>query len=282
MPSKNPDLREELLMPSTIEDIDAAMLNYIDNTLDIFTRTNKGWKKVPVIWVAAERAAQIKQHKDLRDTDGSMIYPVMTLERNSIVKDLSDKGSIYGNIPPVKDAKRGSITVARRINQDKTGNFANADSKRLYKQINFKTKKKNNKVVYETYTIPLPVYINVSYVVSIVTEYQEQMNDIITPFITTPGGINYFQLRRNGHVYEGFIDSEFSADNTVDDLGDQERKFTTDISIKVLGHIIGENKNQESPKIVKRQNAVEVKIPREYVIFGDPPELSGSKGFYRP
>tara|TARA_R110002020_G_scaffold421876_1_gene631084 strand:- start:1341 stop:2189 length:849 start_codon:yes stop_codon:yes gene_type:complete len=282
MPNKDPNLREELLMPSTIEDIDAAMLNYIDNTLDIFTRTNKGWKKVPVIWVAAERAAQIKQHKDLRDTDGSMIYPVITLERNSITKDLSDKGSIYGNIPPVNDAKRGSITVARRINQDKTGNFANADSKRLYKQINFKTKKKNNKVVYETYTIPLPVYINVSYVVSIVTEYQEQMNDIITPFITTPGGINYFQLRRNGHVYEGFIDSEFSANNTVNDLGDQERKFTTDINIKVLGHIIGENKNQDSPKIVKRQNAVEVKIPREHVIFGDPPELSGSKGFYRP
>ena len=282
MPNKDPNLREELLMPSTIEDIDAAMLDYVDNTLDIFTRTNKGWKKVPVIWVAAERAAQIKQHKDLRAKDGSIIYPVITLERNSITKDLSDKGSVYGNIPPVNDAKRGSITVARRINQDKTGNFANANSKRLYNQINFKTKKQNKKVVYETYTIPLPVYVNVSYVVSIVTEYQQQMNDIMTPFITTPGGINYFQLRRNGHVYEGFIDSEFSANNTVADLGDQERKFTTDINIKVLGHIIGENKNQESPKIVKRQNAVEVKIPREHVIFGDPPELSGNKGFYKP
>ena len=282
MPNKDPNLREELLMPSTIEDIDAAMLDYITNTLDISTRTNKGWKKVPVIWVAAERAAQIKQHKGLRDADGSIIYPVITLERNSIAKDLSDKGSIYGNIPPVNDAKKGSITVARRINQGKTGNFANASSKRLYNQINFKTKKKNNKVVYETYTIPLPIYINVSYVVSIVTEYQQQMNDVVTPFITTPGGINYFQLRRNGHVYEGFIDSEFSANNTVDDLGEQERKFTTDINIKVLGHIIGENKNQESPKIVKRQNAVEVKIPREHVIFGDPPELSGNKGFYKP
>jgi hypothetical protein len=281
MPDKDPNLREELLMPSTIEDIDAAMLDYITNTLDISTRTNKGWKKVPVIWVAAERAAQIKQHKDLRDTDGSVIYPVITLERNSITKDLSDKGSIYANIPPVKDAKKGSITVARRIQQKKTSEFSNADSKRLFKQVNFKTSKIKDKVVYETYTIPLPVYINVAYVVSIVTEYQEQMNDIITPFITTPGGINYFQLRRNGHVYEGFIDAEFSANNTVNDLGEQERKFTTDINIKVLGHIFGEDKNQESPKIVKRENAVEVRIPREHVVFGDLPELSDDKGFYR-
>ena len=269
-------------MPSTIEDIDAAMLDYINNTLNIHTETNKGFKKVPVIWVAAERAAQIKQHKDLRDDNGAIIYPLMTLERNSITKDLTNKGSLYANIPPVNDEKRGSITVARRINQKKTAEFANANTKRRFNQINFKTKKKNEKIVYETYTIPLPVYINVEYTISITTEYQQQMNDITTPFITVPGGINYFQLKRNNHMYEAFIDSNFSANNTVDDLGDQERKFTTDINIRVLGYLIGEDKNQETPKIVKRQNAVEVRFPREHVIFGDIPEPIGDDGFYKP
>jgi len=275
-------LKEEIILPSTIEDIDAAMLEYINDELDIFTETNQGWTKVPVIWVAAERAAQIKQIKELRDSDGSMIYPIITLERNSIVKDLSKKGSVFGNIPPVNDAKRGSITVARRIEQKKTSEFANADAKRRFKQVNFKTKKQNKKIVYETYTVPLPVYITVNYAISITTEYQQQMNDIITPFVTRPGGINYFHLKRNGHLYEGFIDSEFTSNNTVNDLGEQERKFTTDINIRVLGYIIGENKNQESPKIVKRQNAVEVRFPRERVIFGDIPEDMDEEGFYRP
>ena len=108
------------------------------------------------------------------------------------------------------------------------------------------------------------------------------MNEIITPFLTTPGGINYFQLERNGHMYEGFIESDFAANNTVGDLQDQERKFVTDINIRVLGYIIGEDKNQESPKIVKRQNAVEVRFPREHVIFGDIPEPIGDEGFYKP
>ena len=282
MQSDDPNVREELLIPSTIEDIDAAMLDYINNTLNISTETNKGFEKVPVIWVAAERAAQIKQIKDLRDSDGSMIYPIITLERNSIVKDLSKKGTLFANIPPVGDVKRGSIIVARRIQQNKTSEFANATAKRRFNQINFKTKKQNKKVVYETYTIPLPVYITVNYVVSITTEYQQQMNDIVTPFITTPDGINYFQLQRNDHMYEGFIESDFASNNTVNDLGEQERKFVTDINIRVLGYLIGEDKNQETPKIVKRENAVEIRFPRERVIFGDIPEDMDDKGFYRP
>ena len=204
MPSKDLNVKEQLLMPSTLEDIDAAMLDYLNNTLDIHTETNKGFKKVPVIWVAAERAAQIKQHKDLRDDNGAIIYPLMTLERASVAKDMTNKGALVANIPPVNDEKRGSITVARRINQKKTSEFANADTKRRFNQINFKTKKQNKKIVYETYTVPMPVYVTVNYVISITTEYQQQMNDIMTPFITTPGAINYFTLKRNGHLYEGF------------------------------------------------------------------------------
>ena len=282
MPNKDLNIKEQLILPSSIEDIDAAMLDYLTDTLDIHTETNKGFKKVPVIWVAAERAAQIKQHKDLRDDNGAIIYPLMTLERTSIAKDMANKGALVANIPPNPDEKRGSITVARRIQQVKTSEFANADTKRRFNQINFKTKKPNKKIVYETYTIPLPVYVTVNYTVSITTEYQQQMNDILTPFITTLGAINYFTLKRNGHLYEGFIDSDFSTNNTVSDLSDQERKFTTDINIRVLGHLIGEGKNQESPKIVKRENAVEVRFPREHVIFGDIPEPIGDKGFYKP
>jgi len=282
MPNKNPILREELLMPSRIEDVDAAMLDYINNDLNISARTNKGWKKVSVIWVAAERAAQIKLNKDLRDTDGSIIYPLITLERNSITKDLTNKGIIFGKVPIPQDAQRGSLTIARRIQPNKTSEFANADSQRLYNQINFKTQKANKKIVYETKTVPLPVYITVNYTVSIVTEYQEQMNDIMSPFLTIGGHINYFQLKRNGHMYEGFIDSDFAANNTVNDLQDQERKYTTDINIRVLGYLMGDGKNQETPKIVTRENFVEVRFPRERVMLGDIPEHIDDTGFYKP
>jgi hypothetical protein len=270
-----------LIMPSTIENIDAAMLAFLTDELNISTQTNKGFKKIPIIWVAAERAAQIKQHKDLRDAEGALIYPVMTLERASIIKDLSNKGSIFGNIPPVNDPRRGSYTVARKIQQQKSAEFTNASSKRTYDQINFKVKKQDKRTVYETYTIPLPIYVTVNYTVSITTEYQQQMNDAIAPFLTRPGGINYFSLSNEGHSYEGFIDSDFTSNNTVSNLEENERKFVTDINIRVLGYVIGEGINQETPKIVKRESAVEIRFPREQVVFGDIPTHIDDKGFYR-
>ena len=47
---------------------------------------------------------------------------------------------------------------------------------------------------------------------------------------------------------------------------------------------MGADKNEERPKVVRRENAVEIKLPREHVIFGDIPEhlhISGNVPFYR-
>ena len=47
------------------------------------------------------------------------------------------------------------------------------------------------------------------------------------------------------------------------------RSFNTQITIKVLSHLVGKGKNDEKPKVSVRENIVEVKIPREYVILGE-------------
>ena len=40
--------------PSTIETIDFAVYDWVNEKLNAFATTNKGFKKVPVVWVAAE------------------------------------------------------------------------------------------------------------------------------------------------------------------------------------------------------------------------------------
>jgi hypothetical protein len=52
-------------------------------------------------------------------------------------------------------------------------------------------------------------------------------------------------------------------------MGQEERSFMTTIEIKVMGHIIGEDKNQEKPKMVIRETAAEIKIQRERAVFED-------------
>ena len=284
-------IREELVQPSTLESIDEAMLKWLEQELNIFTNTNKGWKKVPVLWIAPERTFQIKHNKELRDGAGSLILPIITLERTSVTKSLSKKGTIFGHVPPVNDEKGGSIVIARRIKQDKTAAFANADAYRKYGasssptvghgQINFPSKKDNPKTVYETISIPIPVYLDITYAVFLKSEYQEQMNQMVTPFMTKTGGINYFAVVNNSHQYEAFIQEDFNLQNNIATMEQEEREFKTKIEIKVLGYIYSADKNEDQPKIVVRENIVEVRIGREKTVFGDIPDFNDKRSFYR-
>ena len=269
--------------PSTIETIDYALFDWLNDKMNIFCTTNKGWKKTPVIWVAGERAHQIKADKGLRDKSGALIFPLITLQREGINKDPTKKGAFYGNIFPIKsykgDPKGGSITIARRIQADKSATFLNADSARKFGsinapnvgigQINFPSKRKNRKVVYETLTVPMPVYIDVSYAISVRAEYQQQINEMVQPLMVKTGAINSTLIKKEIHSYEMFIQPDFSENNNISSMGDENRNYETKISIRVLGYLVGAANNQEQPVVVKRQSAVDVKIPRERTVFGD-------------
>ena len=201
------------LMPSTLETIDTAFYNWVNETLDISATSNRGWNKVPLIWVSAERSFQVKNDKDLRDEFGVLKLPLITMERTSIVKDPSRKGSFQANVYPSDPTKGGSITYARRINQSKTADFANADSYKtvpgFYSQNNGFGQENfpydNKKVVYEFTTVPLPVYINITYSITLKGEYFQQINEMLTPFITQTGQINSFYIRADGHKFEAFL-----------------------------------------------------------------------------
>ena len=267
-------------MPSSIETVDSALYEHINNIMNIHTTTNKGWKKVPVVWVSAERAFHTKNDKDSRDSLGSVILPAITIERTSVVKDLEKKGAIYGAIPEENDHKGGVLQINRVIQQDKTAAFRNASSHRTHKQLNFP--KKGEKIVYESTFIPLPIFVDVTYELNLKTEYQQQINEIITPFITRTGGLNHFLIEKDGHRFESFIQQDFGLESNVSNVSEEERKYDAKVTIKVLGYLIGEGNNRDKPKIAIRENRVQVRLGRERVITGDVPDHIGEdQGFYR-
>lgn len=255
--------------PSTIETIDRAMLNYI-KSLNLFVDSNQGWRKVPVLWGTAERSFQVKENKEVRDSQGMLIMPIITVARASMTKDMASKGVFQGNVAGGKDEKGGSLPVSRVIYQEKTTKFANADAYRLHLQDNYP--RPNPKVVYRTVVAPMPVNVTVMYDVTIRTEYQQQMNDLVLPFVTRPGTINYQRLFEGEHRYEAFIQESFQTSDNVSDFSSDERKFETKISIKVIGYLVGEEGNSTKPHYAIRENAVEVKIPRERISLSEVPE----------
>jgi len=286
MPSK-----VTILKPSTFATIDGAFLEWADKTLNVHATTNEGWRKVPVFWLTAERAAQRRTRRDT--FSDALVFPMISIERESVTKTDVAKRPIPGNIFPYDDYRKGSFSITRKINQEKTRNFANADMlKSKAYQVNFPSKDKfgkkikNEKIVYQTRTIPMPVYYDIVYTINLRGDYQQQMNEMMSPFMVHTGGINQFLIKKDGYVYEAFIEAGYNQSNNLASLGEEEKKYETTVKVKVLGYIVGADKNQETPKVVVRENQVQIRFPREHVILGDINEYSikddKEKEPYRP
>ena len=79
-------------------------------------------------------------------------------------------------------------------------------------------------------------------------------------------------MRRNGHLYEAFIDQNFAQSNNISNLAEDMRMFTTEITIKVLGYLMGEGENEDRPIVRIDENTVEFQFPSERVVpAGDIP-----------
>ena len=92
------------------------------------------------------------------------------------------------------------------------------------------------------------------------------MNTMLAPFIGRTGQINAFTMTRNGHLYEGFIDQSFGHSNNVNDLGEDMRMYTSEITIKVLGYLIGEGESDDRPLVQIHENVVEISFPSEEAV----------------
>jgi len=279
-------VNEEFLMPSTIETIDYAVYDWLNEDLNIFATTNKGWKKTPIVWSSPERA-KFRDDKEARDKDGVLILPVISIERQDISKEISKRGRFYSPVHQNPGLQDGVYVVSRRINQEKTSNFATKDAfrnRRAAGDADRNKPRENKKIVYETISVPIPTYIEISYNITVQAEYQQQMNEMLSSFIASrrPGPDNYFKVKRDGHEYESFFDPAYNVTNNISNLQEEERTYQTNMSLRVLGYIFAPDENGNGPKITKRENAVEFKISRERVITEEKSEHLGKEGFYKP
>ena len=274
--------KEFTLQPSTLETIDRAIYDLINNEFDIHTSTNSGFSKTPVLWISPERSFHVKK-KEIRDSVGKLKLPLITIERSSMSKDPDFKGAYQANIFPetkgVRGYKKHQRPISRRISRAPTKKFASADSFRDNNQHHYPTD--NKKIVYETLYVPIPVWVNVGYKITLRTEYQQQMNDLMIPFASKPGNINSLIAKYEGHQYTVFIQSDFAKSNNMSNLGEEERSFQTTVSLKVLGYLLGEGPSDDAPKAVVKENIVEVKLIRERSIIGDEKPWESDNKKYR-
>ena len=255
---------------SSLENIDVGFYEYVDEVLNLHVTSNGGFKKVPVTWLSSERAFQIKNNVTLRDSGGHLKLPLITVNRGSIIKDPSFKGSYQANnqLPSTgpRGYKNNSYLAGRKLKQVKSSEFMENDLNEDTLGVNNNGYTTRKKLIYEEVYLPIPVYVSISYSINIRTEYQQQMNQLLVPFIARTGQINSFIFEKNGYRYEAFIQQDFGQENNANNFGEDERFFVTKIDVKVLGYVHGEGVNNSKPIVVTKENIVEVKLVGERLV----------------
>ena len=79
---------EMALQPSSLETIDMGLFVYVDETLNLHTKTNKGFEKVPVIWLGAERSYQIKNNKEFYNNTQRILEKLENYKKTPITEEL--------------------------------------------------------------------------------------------------------------------------------------------------------------------------------------------------
>lgn len=249
--------------PSTIETVDSAMLSWIKAHVPS-VETKQGTRVPPILWATAERSYQVKNDADIRDENGMMIYPVITLQRTSMDKSLTRRVGLP-NTFATSGLGGSQFQIGKVINQEKSKNFANQDSLATGA---FDPLLCNNRVVYDVYSTPAPVWVNVNYKITFRSEFQQQMNDMVLPYIIYPRGINEIIIAQDGHSFPAFVQETISSSDNVTDFTEDERVLETSYEIKVLAYFVGDKSNPARvPQ--RRETIVSVEMPRETSIIGE-------------
>lgn len=248
-PRERPPTYREL----RLEDIDRAVRDWFDRRVDAHVSDPVAGerRKVPVLFASGERWVTGRDERGVRDKDGMLILPVMTLRRKSVdpVNGMLGLGS---NV--------ATLQVARFVSPA-TSQLANLDQSRPLSQ-----RRLRQSAVYDIHTVPFPFNGIVSYEVVVQAQYITQVNAITEKFISRlefydvptfvvpvpyrpmegeRGGDGQSEVDASEHIpYEargplddyyvvGYLEGDFGEDGNLEEFTDQERIVRTSFTFRV-------------------------------------------------
>lgn len=171
------------------------------------------------------------------------------------------------------------ITVKTNIHK-KTANIENLTD--FQKKLGFPVMKKPP--VEETLTIPFPDFCTIYYELTIWTQFETQMNEILEKIFYNYDHLDSFVMwseydnatkKGNGYRFVGFRDGNITPKNNIEEFSNQERILKHTYQIKVPTYLIldpkdetlaygrkhGTSKTDDNSKYVyKSQNVVDIKL----------------------
>jgi hypothetical protein len=259
----------DFTIPSVgIEDVDVALFNLFEKEICLkVSSDNADPRKVPVVFASGEKWALLKKRRALRDKNGSLILPLITIVRNSISQDVGEDITGRGI-----NQQTGEIIIRRRLDksdrnfQNLINRFllrnqknvaTNPDKEHLQDQLltdrsigedaedptvkdgawlaDIKTKN-----IYETIVVPSPQFCKLSYEISLWTQYTQHMNQLVEQIISSflPQANSWKLNTPKGYWFIANVDgNSYEPENNFDDMSQEERMIKHRFTVTVKAYI---------------------------------------------
>lgn len=259
--------------PITISTVDRAVRDWFDLTVDAHVEDAAHKRsKVPVVFSAGERWATSRTRKGIRDQNGVLVLPIISVRRTGIEMDQS-KQALGVQTP--------NLTISRQISP-KTNLIQDNNLNRQPSQAEAK-----KAAVFEITTIPFPSRAVLTYELVVQAQYSKQMNVIIEKVLRELDLQKSFvapfdnpkKHSLNGEPFEdrkllqgpyvvGFFESAANDTGNFEEFTDQERivRYSTTVTVPCSLQL---DPGGEKPALTTFRTAYKVDFSTETSHFSD-------------
>jgi len=271
----------------TIEDVDRAVFDLFDKQLPFNYNHKSGQRRAPVIFATGERFAVLRRKEPLRDSQGALILPLVSIERTGVTQAPTLGAGTNQNAPIVikkrlspEDAKYQQLINKKNLKNDDalaapgartsmmTGSVpGRVASRRQSYSPSLDTRQGKllepelGENIFEVITIPAPKYYTAKYEITFWTQYTVQMNNMIMSLMALYQSYSQRTFRLEtpkGYWFVGYVGEDLYPGNNFDDFTDSERLVRYSITMEVPAYIIGAAYNGAQNPIRKYISAPQI------------------------
>jgi len=250
-----------------IEDVDRSLFECFEKEIRLEVEEDIGKsQKVPTIFAAGERWSMLKNGKAIRDNNGTLILPLLTIRRIGIeqqtAEDIAGRGMNQhtGNFTVTRkldfrDRKYQNIINKLSIENQKNVAVKNSDNDEqlLTDRVTGENSKdldiinggllapKIEKNIYQIITLPSPQFYTANYEITIWAQYAVHMNQMLEKLMSSflPTGNRTLKLNTpKGYWFVAYFDPGYQSEDNVDEYTSSELIRKCKFVVKVPAYLV--------------------------------------------
>jgi hypothetical protein len=309
---ESPQITEGPSIPSAgIEDVDQSLVACLNDDVQFFVQDDAGAKKVEVIFAVGEKWSMLKNHQGLRDHEGRLSLPIITVRRKNINHSTADITGRGMNQSTGEIKLRYRLSERDRVMQNLMNRFGIKNQTNLLVEsgdlevdpdikAGALLAPKLDKNTWEILVVPQPQFFTAEYEVTMWAQYTEQLNVMTEKLMAAylaPGNRTLRLNSDKGFWYiANFGESYASEDNSDSATGEAlVRKVTFQVNVPAYsfapqnpGDPIPIRRYLSNPQIsfdiqdLTASERLQERVYDDGMILGDVADISTNHNFPNP